>query len=442
MGEILPENLNLFKEPRSLFAVSDYMHERIQCRTALDGTTPVLEFTANADKSRYTDLNGSWFIVKAKYVKTQGGANIDQAPVVGPVQNPVNSIFRSVDMWLNNRKITPPELNMHYISFFNQFVSPTTYQDSQLSLSLWYPDNYETMQHANQSDPQSVASPNKGLKKRATFFGDSREVVLIGKLFCAPHCITRWFPPNCKFDWRFEMENYKFFTMQSNTKPDDHFRFIITDAQIWLKRLNVSPSVMAAHSSILQSKNMIFPCRYMESRTTEVPQSSLSFKFDNIFQGSKMPTSIYVMFIDSDAKNGHLQKNPYLFDHCNLSEIRCYLGSQVLPSVLYKLNPSGKQLDMALLDTYIALGCDSSLYGPKQLIRENLTNGVFIAGFDLSRDNHPISNYYNSSFNASSVGLEGIFSVATQKTYTGLFNSVCCCCLAYIKKEITYYCLF
>ena len=133
-----------------------------------------------------------------------------------------------------------------------------------------------------------------------------------------------------------------------------------------------------------------------------------------------MPTSIYVMFIDSEAKNGHLQKNPYVFEHCNLSEIRCYLGSHILPSVLYKLNPNAKQVDMTLLDTYIALGCDSSFNGPAQLIRENLTNGVFIAGFDLSRDNQPISNYHNSSFDASTVGLEGIFSVATQKAYTSM----------------------
>ena len=422
MAEILPENLNLFEEPNSLLAVSDYMFERVECRTVLDGNTPVLEFTANPDKSKYTDLNGSWFILKGKYVKSAGGANIDQAPQVGPVQNPLNSMFRSVDMWLNNRKITPPELNMHYIGFFNLFASPSSHQDSQLSLCLWYNDNYETLQHANQSDPQSVASPNKGLKKRATFFGNSQEVVLIGKLFCAPHCITRWFPPNCKFDWRMEMENYKFFTMQSNTKPDDFYRFIITGSQIWLKRLNVNPSIMAAHSTILQNKNMIFPCRYMESRTTEIPQNSLSFKFDNIFQGSKMPTSIYVMFIDSEAKNGHLQKNPYVFEHCNLSELRCYLGSHVLPTVLYKLNPSVRQLDMALLDTYIALGCESALSGPAQIIREHLTNGVFIAGFDLSRDNQPISNYLNQSFDASSVGLEGAFSVATQKTYTGNEN--------------------
>ena len=420
MAEVLPENLNLFSETSSLLAVSDYMYERIQCRTALDGTTPVLEFTANPDKAKYTDLCGSWFILKGKYVKTQGGANIDEAPQIGPVQNPINSVFRSVDMWLNNRKITSPEHNMHYISFFNQFVSPSTYQNSQLGLSLWYPDTYDSLQHANQSDPQSVASPNKGLKKRAAFFGNSREVVMIGKLFPPPHCVTRWFPPNCKFDWRLEMENYKFFTMQTNTKPDDHFRFIVTDAQIWLKRVNVSPSVMTAHNNILQTKNMIFPCRYMESRTTEIPQNSLSFKFENIFQGSKMPTSIYVMFIDSEAKNGHLQKNPYVFEHCNLSEIRCYLGSHILPSVLYKLNPNAKQVDMALLDTYIALGCDSSFNGPAQLIRENLTNGVFIAGFDLSRDNQPISNYHNSSFDASTVGLEGIFSVATQKAYTSM----------------------
>ena len=425
-AEIIPDPLDLFSEPDALLSVSDSHFEKVRCKTALPTTEIPLtvEFTANADKSHYTDLAGSLLVLKVKYLHDDGG-NIAPKPQVAPVQNLAGSMFKGVDMWLNNVKITPPENNMHYISFFNNFLYPST-AHPQMTLSGWYPDTYTSTQTADQDNPgERGADKNDGLDKRSTIIGESRPVCLVSKLYAAPHLIQRWFPPGCKFDWSLQTENFNFFSM-SPSNATKKFTCIITDAEIWLKRVNVSPSVSIAHKKLLDEKNMIFPCKYIESRTMEISNGSFNFKFDNVFQGAKMPSAIFAMMVRSEAKKGNLQRNPYVFQHANLSQMRCYLGSRVFPSIMYKLNPSKWDCEQAILDTLLALDVYGSNRGPAQLSRDTFTAGCFILGLDLSRDSNPSAGYINTDFNATSLSLEGSFADATTTNYTlivlGVFN--------------------
>ena len=60
MEELIPANVNLFYTVPILLSVSDAKYEKISTKTALDGKTPILEFTANPDKVKYTDLSSSF----------------------------------------------------------------------------------------------------------------------------------------------------------------------------------------------------------------------------------------------------------------------------------------------------------------------------------------------------------------------------------------------
>ena len=425
-AEIIPDPLDLFSEPDALLSVSDCHYEKVRCKNALPSLElpPTIEFTANADKSHYTDLANSLLVLKVKYFK-EDGEKIAAKPQVAPVNNLAGSMFKGVDMWLNNVKITPPENNMHYISFFNNFLFPST-AHPQMTLSGWYPDTYSSIAAADQDNPSKTGTDiNAGLEKRCSLIGESRPVCLISKLYAAPHLTQRWFPPGCKFDWSLQTEDYKFFTM-SPTTAGSKFTCVITDAEIWVKRVNVSPSVSIAHKKLLEEKNMVFPCKYLESRTMEITNASNSFKFDNVFQGGKMPAAVFAMFVPSDAKKGSLTRNPYVFRHANLSEFRCYLGSKVFPSTMYKINPDVFDTEKAILDTLLALDVYGTNRGPAQLSRDTFTLGCFIMGLDLSRDSNPTAGYINTDFDATSLTLEGSFSTATTTNYTmivlGVFN--------------------
>ena len=419
--EALPVNLDLFSESSSLLSIGDNYFEAISCKQALDpNTSPpsMLEFTANADRTHYTSLADSYLLLKCKYVVKADKSDIPAAPKVGPVQNLHSALFRSVDMWLNNKKITPPEQNHHYISHFNILTQPEEVQKSVHGLSGYIADSVESAVAFNQSNPQADADVNSGLKLRAALFGSSREVTLVGKPCIPPHLIKRYFPPNCKFDWRFELEKYAFYTMQAKGEAADKYMFVITDAKILLKRIKVNPSIALSHSKLIEKQNMIFPSKYMQSRQTPIPTGSFSFKFDSIFQGVHMPTAIFMMLVDSEAKKGDLEKNPFLFDDYKLEEVKFTLGAKNVPSIPYKINCTNYNSTEALLDLYLALQNMDLPVAPAHPTRLSHILTQFIVGFDLSRDGSPSASYENSNFDSSSIGLELFFKEATTKNLT------------------------
>ena len=419
--EALPSNLDLFSEPSSLLSIGDTYFEAISCKQALDPKTPppsMLEFTANADRTHYTSLADSYLVLKCKYMVKADKSDIAAAPVVAPVNNLHSALFRSVDMWLNNKKITPPEQNQHYITYLNILTQPEEVQKTIHSLSGYYEEPVHLPTATAQSNPQSDADTNQGLKERASLFGKSNEVTLIGKLYNPPHLIKRYFPPNCKFDWRFELENYAFYTMQKKGEGADKYMFVITDAKLLLKRIKVNPSIALSHSKLIEKQNMVFPSKYMQSRQSPIPSGSYSFKFDSIFNGLNMPTAIFMMILDSEGKKGHLEKNPFVFEDYQISEVRCNMGAKTMPSVPYKIDCVKFNSQEALLDLYLALQNMDLPTAPAQPTRDGHIGAAFVLGFDLSRDGSPSASYENSNFDSSSVGVEVFFSEATKKNLT------------------------
>ena len=427
--EIIPPELDLFAAEDTMMSISDYHYEKVQCRTALSDVDypAVLELSAPPTKTHYTSLKDSFLVVKCKFIKADG-SDLGAAPVISTVQAPLHSLFRSVDMWLNNVKITPPEINQHYISWFEQFLYPEHSQKTYMQLGGWYPDNYSSIAALNQSDPtEKAADKNEGLTQRSLLFGSGRECTLMGKLYSVPHKINRLLPPNVRLDWSLHTNPYELFAMHKAAATKDQYRFVITEASIWLKRVSVNPGAMIAHNNLLATRNMLFPVRYLETRTLDLMRSSFNFRFPNIFTGNKVPLALYALFIETESKQGHLQKNPYTLQHCNLSEIRCSLGSKIVPTIMYKLDPTNYNTEEALANTLLSLEAYGSNTGPAQLTRETFTMGAFVVGFDLTRDSRPLSaSYINSNYEASSVHLEGSFSKALDKNITlmvlGVFN--------------------
>ncbi|MCP4393478.1 MAG: hypothetical protein GY804_04320 [Alphaproteobacteria bacterium] len=419
MNELVLSNLDLFSPVPVQLSVSESKFEKIGTKTALDGNTPLLEFTAGADKVYYTDLSNSFIYIKCKYVTKVGGA-ISGTPKIGPIQYPVTSLFKSIDLYLNDVKISPNESNLHYIHFLYNALQSQQAKDSYLTLGLWYDDDYSSLENAGQANPQEEgAKKNKGLKKRADYFGSSREVELIGKICIAPHMCEKLFLPNCKFDWKFEMNNMELFSM---TEEDiDDYRFVITDASILLKRVAVSPSVSMAHAQLLSNQNCILPCKYLNTRTFNIGQNLFDFKYENAYVGNEMPISIWIGFVRADAKFGDKSKNPFVFEDLKMSQLVIWMGTKRIPAIEYKMNPDQNQIDFGLFEAYQALDCYGTNVGPGNFNRETFDNGLFFLAFDLSRDGNPESLYRNSSFEATNVSIQGQFKTATQASYTSKF---------------------
>ena len=298
MSEVISEKLDLFSNADAQLSINDNFYEKIQCRTTLPdiGIPNLLQFTANPSLSHYTDLSESLLVITGKFTKS-GGANLDSSPKLAPCNSFLGSLIRNCEMYMNNKKITPPDVGYHFIHHLNNFFMPQNLQESQLELAGYFPEDYTSLKSAEQNNPQATSSVNTSLKKRSKLIADSNEFTLISKIYAVPHLISKLFPNNIRIDWNFEMNKLQFFTIQASDQGANDYAFTIKAAEIWLKRVQISPQIALAHSELMRSHNAVYPVKFMVSRTLEIPKSSFGFTFDNVLQGATMPTAIYMMFL-------------------------------------------------------------------------------------------------------------------------------------------------
>ncbi len=179
-------------------------------------------------------------------------------------------------------------------------------------------------------NPQAANNLNAGLKARASYFASSSEVELIGRVHAAPHSTPRLYPCFCAFDWKFSLNAQKFFLMTNGmtfcfldvcvrvpeykncvleTPGTTDYVLKITAADMFVKRVEVNPAIRLAHTELLQKRNFHYPIHYVASRPRNIPTGSSDFNWPGIFSGGDIPNSVVVIFVATDAKNGHLKSN-------------------------------------------------------------------------------------------------------------------------------------
>ena len=107
-----------------------------------------------------------------------------------------------------------------------------------------------------------------------------------------------------------------------------------------------------------------------------------SFIWDNIYQG-QLPNRIFVGMVDNDSFSGVYKKNPFNFQHYNISKIGCFVNGESLPTQPLKLNFAGNQY----LEGYRSLFTATGKINRDEGIDINRTDykaGHTLFGFDIS----------------------------------------------------------
>ena len=370
--EAIPCSLSLFEKSPTLLTISDSNFERIQTKSVLDENVKQLQFTAEADNIRYTDLKSSYFIIKCHFTKADDSP-LSDAPLIGPVNAPLTSMMKSVDMYLNDVRVSPIEANLPYLEYVQKFMMSKAAKETTLTTGLYIEDTMTSLETCNRANPQAEEGVNFGLKKRAKYFANSTSVTLQGGINVGLHNCDKLLFPKIKLAWNIELAPMEFFGM--STQPFNSFKFHIDEAVLMLRRVTVSPSLSSAHEQVLQSKNAVYPFKMMMSRSCNIPQNAVDFTFTNTFVGKQMPQAVFILFTKTSAKAGSLTQNPFCLYPLHTQELWVRMGGKKFPAVQEKY-----QTVSALYNTYAAIDCIDSNEGPGNLNRDTFENGAFIYG--------------------------------------------------------------
>ena len=119
-----------------------------------------------------TDLANSYLHVKAKITKANG-ADLDADEQVGPVNLWMHALFSQVDVFLNNKLVTPSSTAYPYRAYIETILNfSKDTKSSQLTSALFYKDKAGKMDSVN--PVANADAVNTGLKERYNLSKESK----------------------------------------------------------------------------------------------------------------------------------------------------------------------------------------------------------------------------------------------------------------------------
>ena len=160
------------------------------------------------------------------------------------------------------------------------------------------------------------------------------------------------------------------------------YKIIIMDAILYVKKIELTPSVFNAINTVLNDKNAQYAITRTTPKVFTVPRRLKSQHIDNAFLG-EIPKHIAVCMMNNDSYNENYKKNPVNFQHYNLTQIGISVNGEEVPFKPLKLNFDDKLFVTAHSTLFSGTG---KLHGNSGSIikREEYSEGYTIIVADLT----------------------------------------------------------
>ncbi|KAJ6642662.1 hypothetical protein Bhyg_07615 [Pseudolycoriella hygida] len=177
-------------------------------------------------------------------------------------------------------------------------------KQSHLTSNLWYED---TPGHMNK-----YTDANTGFTSRLKHTKDGRIVDLYGPLHC---------DLGVEMSIKLQRSNNAFHLMGGS----DAGIFEIVDAELHVRKVKISPSVILAHNQALAVTTAKYPINKVDVKAITIPAGSQTKTMDNVYLGM-LPKRCIIGFVNTTAFNGSVAENPYNFQHFDYSYLGCNIN--------------------------------------------------------------------------------------------------------------------
>ena len=329
------DSLSLFYTPTNDTSVRsvEWVEYRPIGQLSSDGA---LEFNISGNSHKYVDLANTRLKIKFRIVQGDGqvlpmlkGTDDPNRPKanVGPVNLFLQSLWRQVDVFLQQQAISPNVSTKYpYKAYIDALLHyDMNAKETQLQSQLYYKDNELT----NGSDNDPLDGSNMGLYKRTEMTSQSTIVDMEGPVYhdiCMQSCyILNGVQVGFKF-WPSSNQ----FKLMSLSKSDG-FKVEIKEAVLKVCLIEVAPEVVIAHSETLQYGAAKYFYERTDMKSFAIAKGQYSCCVEDIYQG-EVPNRVVVGFVSSEAFMGSYEKNPFNFQTFALSFAGFYIDGRSMPS--------------------------------------------------------------------------------------------------------------
>jgi hypothetical protein len=195
--------------------------------------------------------------------------------------------------------------------------------------------------------------------------------------------------------------------------PGRSYRIDITKAVLLIRKVKVSPSIIASHALTLLNHNVKYNVNRVDCRTFTLAKGNTSYSIDNLILGT-LPTKVFIALIEESSVENY-RKSPYNFKDFNLNSMQ--LWSDV-HTTLRPITCNFAKKDYLEAYTSMLHTCGLMYNDDGNMIsRHSYVEGNTIFGFNLNPDMNT-NNSHMSLMKSGSLRLDMKFDVVLPESVT------------------------
>lgn len=400
-GVTTKSELDIFATPPTQTSIESGATLCFRPISTLSDTAPI-EFLVTSSGDEYIDLAHTTLHIIAK-VKPVTPVVAGTEAKLTTVNNWLHSLFSQVDVYLNQKCISPPSNNYAYRAYIENLLN---YGDlakkSHLTTSLWIGDD------AGKFD----TGDNTGYTKRTAVIAKEAEVELYSNLHCDIFNINKFMLNGVDLGIKLIKSKNEF-----NLLGETPGRVEIIEANLFVRKVKINPSILLAHARALSITPAKYPINRVEIKTLTIGAGIQSKSIDNIFLG-QIPKRCIVGMVDSQAFNGSQKFDPFNFQHFNYNYLALYIDSTQIPARPLTPDFKNKQYIRSYYTLFEGTGIHFSDTG-NGISYGDYPNGYCLAVFDLTSDLSCNESHWNI-IKSGTLRAEIRFAEALTKTVTFL----------------------
>lgn len=366
-GVTTKSELDIFATPPTQTSIESGATLCFRPISTLSDTAPI-EFLVTASGDEYIDLAHTTLHIIAKIKKDQATTTTAD---IAPINNWIHSLFSQVDVYLNQKCISPPSNNYAYRAYIENLLNyGELAKNSHLTAGLWAEDD------AGKFDD---TTSNRGYIKRKKIAAGEAEIELYSNLHCDIFNINKFMINGVDLGLKL-IKNKNDFHLIGNTPS--HVEII--EANLFVRKVKINPSILLAHARALCVTSAKYPINRVEIKTLTIGTGIQSKSIDNIFLG-QIPKRCIIGMVDSIAFNGKIDKNPFNFQHFNYNYLALYIDSTQIPAKPLTPDFKKKQYIRSFYTLFEGSGIHFSDTG-NGISYERYPDGNCLAVFDLTTD--------------------------------------------------------
>ena len=342
-----------------------------------DGETFEINFEPS---DLYTDLSETELTFDFKCVNETSGVALAVAKTSGPVSNLFHSLYESIQVLVNNEKITGNNEDYAYKAWIANLIDTTKHRKESVlcNTQLYVADT------PGQCDTADAA--NTGFVKRRKIAAGGNWKTLTGRLCLDIVDQHKYIPPHTALRFIFTRSKPNFYMMETGA---DSFKINIRNPKLSLRRIAVADMTVVDHANHIKSMG---PFNYDINRrkvTQYTLQQGAAEHQIQALDSNQIPERIIIGLVDKDAASGTKGKNPFNFQHYKLEEIDVsYNDKKISIKADFDGNNAVKAFHQFLVESGVYnLGKDIGVNYKAFL------SGTTLFAFDLTPDRAPEDAY-------------------------------------------------